>query len=130
MHILRPNAQHDFRAGELGQALGQALRQAKRHPAISLLRELHRPFATEFSADKIHPRGPNEVADKLVRRSLVQIHRGPDLHHPPLIEHAQPLAKRHRLRLVVCHENHRRPQTAMELRNLRAHLRAHSRVKI
>ena len=73
---------------------------------------------------------PMKSPTKRVRRSLVQIHRGPDLHHPPLIEHAKPLAKRHRLRLVVRHENHRRPQPSMELRDLCAHLCAHSRVKI
>ena len=68
-------------------------------------RKLRRGAAAgQFAGQEVHRRRADEAGDIGVGRALEHLHRRGELRRPALVQHQQAVAQRHRLHLVVRHE--------------------------
>ncbi len=61
---------------------------------------------------------------------MVKLHRRADLLHDAVLQHHDPVGKRHRLDLIVGHVDHRGVELVVELADLHAHVHPERRVEI
>src|SRR5438309_2846857 len=112
---LRPLRRHVVRDGELVRAEGD------NEAAASFV---------ELRLDEVHRGRADEAGDEEVRRAVVQHLRTVDLLEEPGPQHADAVAERHRLALVVRDVDRRHLEAALDPRDLGAHLHAQLRVEV
>ena len=71
-----------------------------------------------------------EVRHEQVARRLVDLERRAALHDPARLEHDDAVGEREGLLLVVCHQDRRDAQLALQRADLVAHLLAEARVEV
>ena len=107
---MRPNAEP-----ELGS--GREAREGGRPRAAVDLEERQRdgpPAVGQNRGEQVHPGRAHERGDEAVPGRPVEVPRRPDLHDPPLAEHADPLGHRQRLELIGRRVEHRHAELPVE----------------
>ncbi len=88
------------------------------------------PAGRQDRGKQVHPRGAHERGDEAVAGRLVEVTRRPDLHDPPLAEHADPLGHRQGLELIGRRVEHRHAQLPVEPLELHPRVMAELGVEI
>ncbi|HWJ32189.1 MAG TPA: hypothetical protein VNR59_07600 [Gaiellaceae bacterium] len=84
----------------------------------------------EVGLDEVHRGRADEAGDEEVRRRVVEHLRLVDLLQVPVAQHADAVAERHRLALVVGHVDRRHAEVALDAGDLGPHLHAQLRVEV
>ena len=82
------------------------------------------------AGQNVHLGGSDELRNKEVLGTLVQLLRGAHLRDLSEFQHHDAIRQRHRLNLIMGHVDHGRAQALVQLGDFKAHLNAQCRIEI